>query len=195
MRASVRALCVVAAVLGSAGPARAEWFLTPFAGITAGGRTGYFDPDDAVSQTKPTFGVAVTRAWVRLAVEGEVAAVPGFFTAGEAGLITSSSLLCMSGNVIITLPGPGGLKPYAVAGLGAIRVRMQDAGDVFSVSEWQPLFNVGGGLLVPVTGRLSVRGDVRYTFSRRSDGAGSTIGFGTTYVYFWRVSAGLAFAF
>jgi len=194
MRTPISALCVVAAVLSSAGPARAEWLLTPFAGVTAGGRTGYFDPDGAASRSKPAFGVAVTKAWGRFAVEGEVAGVPGFFTAGEGGLITSSSLLSVSGNAIITQP-LGGLTPYAVAGIGAIRVRMQDTADVFSVSEWQPVLNVGGGLLVPVTGRVSVRGDVRYRFSRRGDGVGSTIGFGTTYVDFWRVSAGLAFAF
>jgi len=195
MRAPIRVLCVVAAVLGSTGPARAEWFITPFAGFTAGGRTGYFDPGDAVSQTKPAFGVAVTKAWRRFGIEGEVGAVPGFFTAGDTGLITSSSLLCVSGNGIITLPSLGRLKPYAVGGIGAIRVRMQDAADVFSVSEWQPVLNVGGGLLVPVTARMSVRGDVRYRFSRRGDGAASTIGFGTTFVDFWHVSAGLAFAF
>jgi opacity protein-like surface antigen len=195
MRTGIRALCVVAAVLGSARPVSAEWLLTPFIGLTAGGRTGYFDPDDAVSRTKPAFGVAVTRVWGRFAAEGEIAGVPGFFTAGDGGLITSSSLLSVSGNVIITQPFLSGLKPYAVAGIGAIHVRVQDTADVFSVSEWQPLFTLGGGVLVPVTRHLRVRGDARYRFSRRSDGAGSTIGFGTLYVDFWRISAGVSVGF
>jgi hypothetical protein len=71
---------------------------------------------------------------------------------------------------------------------------MRDTADVFSVSEWQPVLNVGAGLLVPVTGRFSVRGDARYTLSRRADGADSSIGFGQTYVDLWRVTAGLAIA-
>ena len=185
----------MAAVLGTARPACADWLVTPFAGMTAGGRTGYFDPDDAASRSKPAFGVAVTRAWGRFGVEGELARVPGLFTADEGGLIASRSLLSVSGSAIANLPSLGRLKPYAVAGVGAIRVRIQDTGDVFSVSEWQPVLNVGAGLLVPVTGRFSLRGDARYTFSRRGDGASSSIGFGATYLDFWRVTAGLALAF
>lgn len=189
------ALCVIAAVLGTARPTRADWLLTPFAGLTAGGRTGYFDPDDAASRSKPAFGVAVTRVWGRFGVEGELAGVPGLFTASEPGLITSSSLLSVSGNAMAKLPSLGSIEPYAVAGVGAIRIRMQDTADVFSVLEWQPVLNVGAGLLVPVTGRFSVRGDARYTFSRRGNGADSSIGFGETYVDFWRLTAGLALAF
>lgn len=195
MRASILALCVIAAVLGTARPSHADWLLAPFAGVTAGGRTGYFDPDDAASRSKPAFGVAITRVWGRFGVEGELAGVPGFFTADEGGLISSSSLLSLSGNAVAKLPSLGGLNPYAVAGVGAIRVRMQDAADVFSVSEWQPALTAGGGVLVPVTGRFSVRGDARYTRSRRGNGAGSSIGFGETYVDLWRLTAGLALAF
>jgi hypothetical protein len=51
--------------------------------------------------------------------------------------------------------------------------------------------NAGAGVLVRVNSHFSVRGDARYTFSRRGDGAASSIGFGTTYVDFWRLSAGI----
>ena len=194
MRARILTLGVVVAMIGTAQPARADWLLIPFAGVTAGGRTGYFDPDAAVSRTKPVVGVAVTRTWRRFAAEGELALVPNFFTAGDGQLITSSSLLSLSGNAIVNLPSLAGLRPYAVAGAGVVRVQMEHTADIFSVSEWRPVLNVGAGLLVPVAGRLSLRGDARYTVSRRRDGAESSIGFGQTYVDFWRVTAGLAIA-
>jgi hypothetical protein len=43
-------------------------------------------------------------------------------------------------------------------------------------------------------GRLSLGADARYFRSRRRDGADSSIGFGETYVDFWRVSARLSLA-
>jgi opacity protein-like surface antigen len=194
MGARILTLGVMVATLATAQPARADWFLTPFAGVTASGRTGYFDPDAAVSRTKPVVGTALTRTWRRFAAEGELALVPNFFTAGDGGLITSSSLLSLSGNAIVNLPSLAGVTPYAVAGAGVVRVQIRHTADVFSVSEWQPVLNVGAGLLVPVAGRFSLRGDARYTLSRRGEGADSSIGFGQTYVDLWRVTAGLAIA-
>jgi opacity protein-like surface antigen len=193
MRATVIATCVVFGMLGQARPAQAGWLLTPFAGV-ASGRTGYFNPDDAAKRIHPSFGVAVTKMWGRWGVEGDIAAVPAFFTGPGEGLITSSGVLSVSANGVLGLPALGRVRPYATAGLGAVRVTMEDAADLFPTSEWQPAMNAGAGVMVPVSGRMSLRGDARVLFTRRGDGSESPIGFGDTYVDLWRVTAGLAIA-
>jgi hypothetical protein len=176
-------------------PAIADWQLTPFIGATSGASTGYFDPDNAVSSTKLAIGGAVSRRWRRFSIEGEVANVPAFFTGeGEGTIVTSSNVLSLTGNLMAELPGIGRVRPYAVGGLGAMRVKIRDAADIFPVSGWHPAGNVGAGVLVRLAPRVGLRTDVRYIRSRRDDGAESSIGFGTTYLDFWRTSVGLAIA-
>ena len=192
MRATFIALCTAAALAGSARPANAGWLLTPFAGATIGASTGYFEPDNAVSGSKIAFGVALTKTGGRFSFEGDVARVPGFFTGDSGGLITSSSVTTVTGNVLWNLPSLGKLQPYAAAGAGALRVDMQDEANVFPVGEWRLAFSLGAGVTAPISDRLSLRGDGRYTRTRYGDGAGSSIGFGETYVGFWRLTAGLA---
>ena len=71
---------------------------------------------------------------------------------------------------------------------------MQDVADVFPVAEWQVMFDAGAGMMVPAGGRISLGADARYFRSRRGDGADSPIGFGATFVNFWRVSARMTLA-
>jgi opacity protein-like surface antigen len=187
-----RVLCVAFALIGHATPAAADWLLIPFAGVTAAASTGYFDPDDAVSRSKPVLGISVVRTWRRFALEGGVIFIPGFFTAGDDGLITSSNVLTVTTSAIVNLPSLDRVQPYVAAGAGAVRVHIRDQADVFPVSEWKPAIDVGGGLLVRMTGRFSVRTDARYVRTV-SDGDGySAVGFGSTYLAFWRATAGVA---
>ena len=198
-RASLKVFIVLSfsmAVQAQATPAFGDWQFTPFVGATAGARTGYFDPDNAASSRKLVIGAAVSRTWRRFSVEGEAADVPAFFTGeGEQRIVTASNVFSVTGNVTVGLPGAGRVHPYAIAGLGAMRVTIRDAADVFPASGWHPAGNVGAGVLVRLAPRVSLRTDVRYTRSRRDDGAESSIGFGTTYLDFWRTSVGLAIAF
>ena len=71
---------------------------------------------------------------------------------------------------------------------------MRDVADVFPVAEWQLMFDAGVGGMVPAGQRISFGADARYFRSRRGDGAGSSIGFGATFVDFWRVSARMTIA-
>jgi hypothetical protein len=154
---ATRVMCVALVLIGHATPAAADWLLIPFAGITAAGSTGYFDPDDAVSRSKPVLGISVVRTWRRFALEGGLAFVPGFFSAGDDGLITSSNVVTLTGSAILNLPLLGRVQPYVAAGAGAVRVNIRDQADVFPVSEWKPALDAGAGLLVRMTGRFSVR--------------------------------------
>jgi opacity protein-like surface antigen len=194
MIAARRALLTLLFVCAHANGAFAGWVFTPFVGVTAGGETGFFDPDDAARRSKLAIGASATYAWGRFAAEAEVFSVPGFFTRGDDGLIASSGVLGVSGNAIVTLPAFRRVHPYALAGLGAVRVRIKDVGDVFPVSEWQPALTAGAGALVPLSGRFSLRADARFTVSRTVKDVPVTTGFADTYVEFWRISAGLAIA-
>ena len=192
MKTTFRVIAALAFVAANADAAHAQWLLTPFAGVTAAGETGYFDPDDAARRSKLIAGASMARVWGRFGAEVEIASVPGFFTRGDDGLIASSGLLVMSGNAVMNLPRLGPIRPYALAGLGAVRASIEDVGNVFPVHEWQPAVTAGVGALVPFSGRVSLRADARFTATRRSDGAESSIGFGETYVDLWRLTAGLA---
>lgn len=190
MRRIFLAACSLVCVIAPARPACAEWLLTPFTGVTARASTGFFDPDDAARRTKIAAGIAVSKAWRRVALEVEIGIIPGFFSGGDAdALITSSRLLTMTASAVAPLPRLGPVRPYGVAGLGAVRVSMRDAADVFPVAEWQPVLDIGGGAMVPISRRIGAGIDARYFWSRRGDGSESSIGFGNTYVQFWRISA------
>ena len=176
-------------------PAQAQWFVTPSAGVALRGRTGYFDPDDAARRRKFVFGVAVARKWRRFGVEAEVARVGGFLTGrGDTALITSSRIHTVTGNLIVNLPRVGPVRPHALLGLGAVHVSARDVADLFPVSEWQLVFDVGAGVQVPASGRLSFGADARYFRSRRGAGSSSSIGFGDTFVDFVRLSATMTVA-
>ncbi len=174
----------------------AEWRFVPFAGVAGGAKTGYFDPDGAVKEPRVVVGAAVEKNWNRLALDVEFADVPGVFTGkGEDRIITNSNVLLLSGNLIVNLPGLGRVTPYAVGGMGALHVSIRDEAEVFPVSVWQPAVIAGGGMAIRIRPRFSLRADFRYTRSRRAEGAESSIGFGTTYLDFWRSSIGIALAF
>ena len=182
-------------VLASERPAHAQWSLTPSVGVTARTSSGYFDPDDAVARRKIVLGLAVSRTWRRFGVEVEATQIPDFFNGrNDDALITNSRVRTLMGNLVVTLPRTGPVRPYAVVGAGGVHVRMRDLADVFPVNEWQLMFDAGAGAMVPAGRRLSFGADARYFRSRRGDGAGSSIGFGETFVNFWRVSARMSIA-
>jgi opacity protein-like surface antigen len=189
MRINLFTTAVVAALLAAPVPAAAQWQVTPAAGLTVGARTGHFDPDDVAEQSKMVIGLAIAKTWGRFGVEADAAAVPGFFSGDGDAIITSSRVTTVTGNFVARLPGLGRLRPYAVAGVGAVHVRMRDVADVFPTSEWQMVFDAGAGVMVPAGRRISVGADARYFRSQRAEPGESAVGFGNTFVDFWRVTA------
>jgi opacity protein-like surface antigen len=183
------------ALLAAAAPVEAQWLVTPLVGVTARGHSGYFDPDAAAARRKLVIGTAVSKPWRSLRIEAEIAHMPGFFSGREpSAIITSSRVFTVTGNVIARVPRLGRFHPYAVAGLGAVHVRMRDVADVFPVSEWQLMFDAGAGVMMAVTKRIGIGADARYFRSRRGDGTQSSIGFGSTFVDFWRLSTRMSIA-
>ncbi len=196
MRAHVfiAAACLMT-LLAATRPAEAQWLITPSVGVTARASSGFFDPDDAAARRKIVLAVALSRTWRRFGIEVEGAQIPDFLSGrGDNAIITASRVRTIMGNLVVNLPRTGPLRPYAVAGLGGAHVTMSDVADVFPVSEWLLMFDAGAGVMVPAGRRIAVGADARYFRSRPGDGTASSIGFGETFVNFWRVSARMTIA-
>ena len=181
--------------LASARPVQAQWLVTPSAGVAVRGRTGYFDPDNAAARRRLALALAVSKMGRRFGVEAEVAHIGDFLTGrGDAALVTQSSVRTVTGNLIVNLAQVGPFRTYAAVGAGGVRVSAHDVANLFPVAEWQLMFNVGAGIQVPASRRISFGADARYFRSRRGDGSSSSIGFGDTFVDFVRLSGRVTIA-
>lgn len=175
--------------LAAAAPAaaRADILLTPYAGLNFGGST---------VDKRAALGGSVT--WLGhsgLGVEVDLGFIPDFFSRKDLDLdiLGTNNVTTLMGNVVFGRTG-GGLQPYVSAGAGLLRSKVGSFDELFDgVTTNNGLgVNVGGGLRVG-SGRLSLRGDVRY-FRNLTDvdiALKDTLGdFG-----FWRATGGLVIGF
>lgn len=179
--------------LGSAAPAQADFFLTPFAGIKFAGDSRLVDLEQGASNAKFTVGATVgVLSDGLLGVEGDVAYVPRFFERSTGSLISRSHVFTAMGNVIVAVPRTVtgySLRPYVSGGAGWIRVNIEDVLNIFPVDSNLFGINIGGGAVGPLTPLLDVRFDVRWfksvTFADETPRrAGSALSF-------WRAAVGL----
>jgi opacity protein-like surface antigen len=100
----------------------------------------------------------------------------------------------LMGNVVmpIRLRGAANWRPYATAGLGLIHASFAD-GAVVDISQNNFAFNVGGGVMYSLNGRVGLRGDLRY-FRALVDEDKREGGFFKDYG-FWRTTFGVTFGF
>jgi hypothetical protein len=194
-----RALFIAAMVLvfmaGSAAPARAEWFITPFIGVKFAGSTNFPDLEQGASNTKLTLGGAAGVVSEGIfGAETELGYSPRFFERANGSLIARSNVLTLMGNAIITAPRAltgYSLRPFVSGGGGLIHVGIQDVANILSVSENLFGVNVGGGAVGVLTPRTSVRFDLRFFKSVTKGDAENMIVAGPG-ISFWRASVGLA---
>ena len=101
------------------------------------------------------------------------------------------------GNVIVGVPIGGtqgaGVRPYFVGGLGLIQQRVQDADDLFNVTNDEFGMNIGGGVMGFATDHVGFRGDLRYfrAFTDPEEDNEFDIDFGS--FDFWRATGGITF--
>jgi hypothetical protein len=148
--------------------------LTPHAGVTTGD-----DAEDPGFTYGASLAVVDADGW-GAEVDVAHANTVGNLGFGDTGL-TSGML-----HVLYVLPR-GIVRPFGVLGGGLMRlsgIRQAD-GDT-SRTDWA--FSLGGGVHVPMTELLSIRGDLRYQrfFERHPDVQANVNAFGV-----WRLSAGL----
>lgn len=173
------------AILASPSVARAnDWFVSPFIGAHAG--------SDA-PRTSP--GVGVSGGWIGRWVGGEfdLGYDPEFFD--QNGFITNRRMITMMGNAIAPIPWVyrGDMfKPYIVGGVGVLKPKLSEAGDIFALDARKFGMNLGGGVMSFVNPHVGVRGDVRYFRGLRgSDADTNAFGLDLSTFHYWRVSVGL----
>lgn len=176
----------LAAALAVATPARADWLLTPYLGVTFGGDT------PAQQVTYGLSGAFLGGGVFGLEVDAGI--TPNFFGGGSS--LEDSNVSTFMTNVMLSAPArTPGVRPYASAGLGLIHARATSVGNAFELNENNFGVNLGAGLVGQFTDRMGVRGDVRYFRNIQDSDAGDAIDIDLGGFNFWRGTLGLTFRF
>ena len=174
--------------------AQADFLVTPFVGTTFGVSTTLLDLDvGATSEKHWLFGGSA--AWLSdqvFGVEADFATVPGFFESDSGtGLVVSSRVTTLTGNVIAALPlsvTRESLRPYLTGGVGLVRASVEDLIGLNESDSWLGL-QLGAGAIGFISNRTGVRFDLRNTrtFSRDNTLRGER----TSKLSFWRATVGV----
>ena len=204
IRATSTILLFALATLSS--EARADWIVTPYAGIASNTRVTFIDvvgPFDNRFELRPTYGAAVT--WSRGGLfdfEGDVGVSPGLFSRrvaeveGDDFEYGDNQLITMMGNVKVDLPWTlGGMRPYGVAGAGVFQTRIADRDDAFDVSGSQLGFDAGGGITAAIGNRLRLQVDARYFRTLQAKKPADEFDLAIDALSFWRTAVGIGFRF
>lgn len=180
-------------VLASVSPARADFFLTPFAAIKFAGNSRIVDLDDGASNTKFALGAIVGALGDGLfGMEADVTYVPRFFERSSGSLVARSHVLTVMGNLMIAAPRDltgYGLRPFISGGGGLMHISIDDVAGIFPIDSNLFGINVGGGAVGPLTNVLDVRFDLRY-FKSISTESTESLRTGAALSY-WRAAVGL----
>lgn len=183
------ATTALALLISTAGPARADWLLTPYLGVTFGG--------DTESQ-HVTYGGSA--AWMGAGVFGfevDAAYAPDVFNAtGTNRDLFDTNVATLMANLIVGVPlGAPGVRPYVSGGAGLLRTSVSSADDFFNVDNNSFGVNAGAGVMVFVRQNFGLRGDLRYFRSLRDTDGGDGINLALGAFEFWRATVGATFRF
>jgi opacity protein-like surface antigen len=195
----------IAAVALAATPrtASADWTLTPFVGwnfgssadVSGSGGPGFKDK----FEKKIDYGASLLGMGSgSLGFEIDFGYSPNFFetstTSSGFQFASSSNVTTLMGSLVVGAHS-GAVRPYAVAGVGLLRTKVQDFDETFDVNSKNDFgLNVGAGVMGFFSDNVGLRGDVRYFrgFRGTDDNAtGLTVGD----FKFWRGSLGLSLKF
>lgn len=153
--------------------ARADGFISPYVGTLFGGTLGDFD----VEERPYTIGVAFgSMGGGIFGFEADLAFAPDFLGDSESFFIGKTSVTTAMANVLLGAPmggqGGGGVRPYASAGVGAIRQQVEAFGDFLEFTSTDLGYNLGGGVMVFFGGKGGIRADFRYfrNFQKSDEG-------------------------
>ncbi|HEX8029228.1 MAG TPA: hypothetical protein VF491_12230 [Vicinamibacterales bacterium] len=174
-------------------PARADFFLVPFAGVKFGGSTSIVDLELAAGSKKLVLGAsALVIGPGIVGYEVEFANIAGFFENKEGALNEplikpGSYVTDLTGSIVLSLPPGftgGGLRPYAVIGGGFIHAEAEDFFEVFQVRRTRPVINLGVGATGLITNSVGVRFDVRHLRTLTTDANFGLVGRRIAYTRF-----------
>jgi opacity protein-like surface antigen len=207
---SVRKFIVTASFLfitlvGAPSNASADWLLTPFVGWNWGGTANFTDLEDFEDEFEQRVMFGTSFGWMGAGVIGfefDFGFSPNFFenTSGPEDFeFGDSNVTTAMGNLILGIPIGGqagvGFRPYAVGGLGLIKARIGDAGDLFEVDATDWGFNVGAGAFFFFTDKFGIRGDLRYFRSLEDNEPDDEFDVAFANFRFWRATFGATFRF
>ena len=183
-------LIALVLILGTSSRAHAQGFISPFIGYDFGGDANCADITGCEDK-RLNVGVALGSMGSFLGFEEEFAYAKDFF--GTAPGLSSNVLTLMS-NLMIA-PDIGPVRPYVIGGLGLIKSHVElTPASVFTSSNNDFGWDVGGGLAIILGGHVGVRGDIRY-FHAFQDLKVLGLTIGDTKLDFGRASAGLVLKF
>jgi hypothetical protein len=176
-------LLVLAAI-----PARAQGFISPFAGYNFGGDSANCVSLQNCEDKRLNVGVSVGTTHGIIGFEEDIAYAPDFFGKTPGA---SNGVLTVMSNLMLVLPA-GPIQPYAVVGLGLIRPHLRLDASSLSLDENALGYDIGGGLNLFLGHAVAIRGDIRHLHTLQN----VTLGiFSNDQLDFWRASAGLTFRF
>jgi opacity protein-like surface antigen len=185
-------LAILVAGLAAAlpAPARADGFISPFAGRNFG--TDSACPSLSNCERKNTvLGVSFGVMGDLLGFEEEVSIADKFF--GDAPNLDSSAVTLMSNLMFVPKIGP--VRPYGVVGLGLVLTRATLKTPAVVVSDNNNLgFDIGGGLAIFFGEHVGIRGDIR-AFRTLQDLSVFGFTLSNTKLEFGRVNAAVIFKF
>jgi opacity protein-like surface antigen len=175
-------------LLAPAAPARAQAFISPFAGYSFGGDAANCVSLQNCDEKRLNAGVSFGTTHGIFGFEEDIAYAPDFFGKTPGG---SNAVLTVMSNLMIVVPA-GPIQPYAIAGLGLIRPHVQLDAVSLAVDKNALGYDIGAGLNVFLAHAIGVRGDVRHLHTVQDVPLGL---FSNDRLDFWRASAGLTLRF
>jgi opacity protein-like surface antigen len=191
MRPVLKTFILMAVVAGIAAPsdARAEGYVSPWAGVAFGTNA---------DNSRGMFGVDAGGMGAGI-IGGEVdfGYSPSFF--GTENDFGHNTVIDLMANVIVGVPvggtrGPG-VRPYVSGGVGLLRTQI-DGGTIAQVSSSNNMFgwNLGAGVMGYFADHFGLRGDVRYMRGFKDLNTGVTrFDLDNSQLHFWRASIGVVF--
>jgi opacity protein-like surface antigen len=194
----------LAVLVSTLAPSRAsaDWLLTPFVGATFGGSADFGSASETFENDfKRNFTYGASLGWMghgAVGFEIDFGYTPNFFESSDnlndIDLVGDGNVTTLMGNFLVGAP-LGGVRPYAVAGLGLIKSRVDDVGQFFGEVDKSNLgFDVGGGVMAFFGDSVGIRGDIRYFRNIQDTDLGDldvTLGD----LDFWRGTVGVTFRF
>ena len=147
----------------------AEWQIRPAVGLVLTQAAAFEAPQQpSGSIGRVTWGVDGALIGNFFGVEADFSRRSGFLPAAKAagaGIVLSSSVTTLTGNVTVTLPRrlvEYTLRPYFVGGAGLMAVRIDQPVAFFNTSLNLNTIDVGGGVTGFLTKRIGLNWDVRH---------------------------------
>ena len=169
-------LLAALAVFATVRPASADTVLTGTVGRTFGGD---------IEEGHTSYGAAIGffgEGLFGFEVEGTY--TPHFF--GPDNADGTSNVTTLMGNIVLGVPiGGNKSRIYATGGVGLMKLRVPDADAFFDIDRNDFGLNAGAGVMVGLSDRFGIRGDVRYFRDIHESSSGE----------FWRGAVGLTLKF